>query len=184
MASLGNTDTIIHRTANIPSGGGAVPANVFALFMQSTGHVTFNGQSADVYVTINNSGGAISASVLPQPDSLPQSAGTLIVRTNATFDSRFTINADIILVKAGTSVTNPANYLGHQAAPAITLTSTNSPWTSTPPAGYPSAPGYPAGGFYPRPVHTGPHPVVPAKCLTPLGSAAGDTIVRTCIAAQ
>jgi hypothetical protein len=114
-------------------------------------------------VTINNSGGQISTSVLPQPDSLSPSTGTVTVRTDGTFDSNINVNADVIFVKAGTSVTNPANYLGHQAAAAINLTSTNSSWSSTPPPNYPSANCYPSGGFYPFPKHVGPHPVVPGK---------------------
>lgn len=165
QTSLGNTDTIIHRTANGP---GQVPINVTALFMKSTQPVTFKAQSCDVYVTINNSAGAISTSVLPQPDSLSGSTGTVTITSNGssggTFDSSFTVHADLIFVKAGTSVTNSANYVGHQAAPSNSMSSTNSTWTSTPSAGYPSSSSFPSGGFYPKPVHTGPHPVVPASC--------------------
>lgn len=164
QGTTGNSDTIMNRTQDMPPGGGKVNVNVNALFMQSTGHVTFSGQSADVYVTINNSGGTIPTSVLPQPDALSASSGSVTIRTDGTFDSSITVNADVIFVKAGTSVTNSANYLGHQAASAITLTSTNSTWSSTPPPGYPSSGTYPSGGFYPKPVHTGPHPVVPASC--------------------
>lgn len=65
--SLGNTDTIMHRDANGP---GSVPLHVFALFMKSKSPVTFNGTSCDVYVTINDSGGVFSTSVIPQPDAL------------------------------------------------------------------------------------------------------------------
>lgn len=167
MSSLGNTDTIIQRTANGP---GSVPINVYALFMKSQNPVSFHGQSCDVYVTINNSGGAISTSTLPQPDSLSGSTGTVTITSNGssggTFDSSFTVNADLIFVKAGTSVTNSSNYVGHQAAPSNSMSSTASSWSSTAPSGYPSSSSYPSGGFYPRPVHTGPHPVVPASCGT------------------
>src|SRR5947209_18409167 len=69
QTSTGTTDTIVHRTQDIPSAGGTVSANVTALFMKSTSPVTYQGQSTDVYVTINNSGGTISTSTLPQPDS-------------------------------------------------------------------------------------------------------------------
>ena len=188
MSSLGNTDTIMHRTANGP---GKVPMNVYALFMKSTQPVTFKSQSCDVYVTINNSGGAISTSVLPQPDSLSGSTGTVTITSNGssggTFDSSFTVNADLIFVKAGTSVTNSGNYVGHQAAPSNSMSSTSSTWTTTPSAGYPSSPGFPSGGFYPKPVHTGSHPVVPASCGTggvqPSGTSNGAAIaVRNCIA--
>jgi len=103
--------------------------------------------------------------VLPQPDSLSPSTGSVTVRTDGTFDSSLTVNADIIFVKAGTSVSDSGNYLGSQAASPITLTSTNSSWSASPPAGYPG--GLPSGGFYPKPVHSpGPHAhlVVPASC--------------------
>jgi hypothetical protein len=162
----GNTDTIMHRTQDVPQGGGTVPLEVTALFMKSTSSVTYNGQQVDVYVTINNSGGKVSTSVLPQPDSLSGSTGTMTVRTDGTFDSSFNVNADVIFVKAGASVTNSANYVGHQAANTISLSSTNSTYTTTPPAGYPSSTTFPSGGIYPRPVHNGPHPVVPSKCST------------------
>src|SRR5215467_13943508 len=165
QSSTGSTDSIMHRTQDTV-GGGITPVNVTALFMKSTSSVTYSGQQVDVYVTLNNSGGAISTSVLPQPDSLSASTGTVTVRSNGTFDSSITVNADVIFVKAGTSVTNSANYVGHQAASAISLSSSNSSWSSTPPAGYPSSSTFPSGGFYPRPVHNGPHPVVPSTCNT------------------
>ena len=164
QGSLGSTDTIMHRPQSVPSGGGTVAVNVTALFMKSTSSVTYKNQPTDVYVTINNSGGSISTSVLPQPDSLSASSGTVTVRTDGTFDSSFSVNADVIFVKAGTSVTNSGNWIGHQAASGISLSSTNSTWSSSAPAGYPSSSTFPSGGFYPKPVHTGPHPVVPAKC--------------------
>jgi hypothetical protein len=167
QSSTGNSDTIMHRTQNVPTGGGSVPVNVNALFMKNSGSETLNGRAIDIYVSINNSGGAISTSVLPQPDSLSGSNGTVTVRTDGTFDSSITVNADIIFVPAGASPTNPSNYIGHQAAPAISLSSSNSTWSSTAPAGYPSSPNYPSGGFYPKPVHNGPHPVVPAACPSP-----------------
>jgi len=162
QSSTGSADTIVHRTQNIPSGGGSVPVNVTALLMKSTSPVTFHSQPADVYVTINNSGGTISTSTVPQPDSLSPSTGTGTFRTDGTFDSSLTVNADLIFVKAGTSVGNSGNYLGHQAASAISLSSTNSSWSTTPPPGYPSSTSFPSGGVYPRPVHTAQHPVVPA----------------------
>lgn len=180
QGTTGNTDTIIHRTQTVPSGGGPVNVNVSALFMKSISPVNFNGSSADVYVTINNSGGMISTSVLPQPDSLSASSGSVNVHTDGTFDSSLTVNADIIFVKAGTSVTNSANYLGHQPGPSTTLSSTASSWSTTPPAGYPSSSSYPSGGFYPISVggggHSTPshvHAVIPAKCSS--GTASGTS---------
>lgn len=164
QGSTGNTDTIMHRTQDVPQGGGTVPLEVTALFMKSASSVSYQGQQVDVYVTINNSGGKVSTSVLPQPDSLSGSTGTMTVRTDGTFDSSFNVNADVIFVKAGTSVTNSANYVGHQAASTISLSSTNSTYTTSPPSGYPSSTTFPSGGIYPRPVHNGPHPVIPSKC--------------------
>jgi len=141
-SSTGNADTIMFRPQAVPSGGGTIPVVLYALFMKSTSPIPFNGSSADVYVTVNNSGGAISTSVLPQPDSLAASNGTITVYPNAqgtggTFDSTITINADIIFVAPGASVTNSANYLGSQAAPPITLSQTGSSYSTTAPAGYP-----------------------------------------------
>jgi hypothetical protein len=163
--SLGSTDTIMNRTQNIPSTGGSSNVAVTAIFMKSKNSVTLNGQAVDVYVTLNNSGGKVSTSTLPQPDSLSASSGSVTVRSDGTFDSNITVNADVIFVKAGTSVTNSANWVSHQAAPSVTLTSSGSSWSSTPPAGYPSSSTFsPGGGFYPRPVHNGPHPVIPASC--------------------
>lgn len=164
QGGTGNTDTIMHRTQDFPPGGGQVPLEVTALFMKSTSSVTFNNQPVDVYVTLNNSAGKISTSVLPQPDSLSPSTGTVTARTDGTFDSSFTVHADVIFVKAGQSVTNSANYVGHQAASAINLSSTNSTYSTSAPTGYPSSTTFPSGGFYPKPIHNGPHPVVPAKC--------------------
>jgi hypothetical protein len=155
----------MHRTKDTV-GGGTTPVEVTALFMTSVNSVTFQGQPVDVYVTINNSNGVISTSVLPQPDALSASTGTVTVRSDNTFDSAVAVNADVIFVKAGTSVTNSANYVGHQAAPSIKLTSSASSWSSTAPSGYPSSASFPSGGFYPRPVHNGPHPVVPSTCNT------------------
>jgi hypothetical protein len=160
--TLGNTDTIMHRTQDTV-GGGTTPVEVTALFMKSTSPFTHNGQLVDLYATINNSAGKISTSALPQPDTT-SSSGTVTVYSGGTFDSNINITADLIYVKQGLSVTNSANWVDHKAATAINLTSTGSSWSSTPPSGYPSSSSFPSGGFYPKPVHTGPHPVVPASC--------------------
>jgi hypothetical protein len=196
----GNTDTIMHRTSDVP-GSGSTPVEVTALFMQSVNSVTVNGQQIDLYVTINNSNGTISTNVLPQPDALPLSTGTVTINADGTFDSKITVNADLIGVPAGASVTNPANWVSHTPAPSITLTSSGSPWHSTPPAGYPSCAPFPSGGFFPFPVHNGPHPVTPSTCNdvvaadpTPVGAAkanpkgqanaAAVTVVQKCVSAQ
>jgi hypothetical protein len=174
--SLGNTDTIMNRTQTIPSGGGTSNVNVTALFMKSNSSVTYKNQSVDVYVTLNNSAGKIATTTLPQPDALSASSGSVTVRSDGTFDSSLTINADLIFVKAGTSPTDPNNYVDHRAASSISLSSAGSSWTSTPPAGYPSSTTFPSGGgFYPRPVHNNSHPVAPASCGT--GTTSGAAAV-------
>lgn len=164
QSSLGNTDTIVHRTQDTV-GGGSSPVEVTALFMKSASSVTFQGQAVDVYVTINKSGGMIPTTTLPQPDTT-SSSGNVTVRSDGTFDSSLTVNADLIFVKAGTPVTDSANYVAHQTAPSITLASTNSTWSATPPSGYPSSTSFPPGGFYPKPIHNASHPVVPSSCNT------------------
>lgn len=197
QASLGNTDTIMHRK-NDTVGGGSTPVEVTALFMKSASSVTYKGQSVDVYVTLNNSAGVIPTSTLPQPDTT-SSSGTVTVRSDGTFDSSITVNADLIFVKAGTSVTDSTNYVAHQGAPAITLSSTNSTWSASAPGGYPSSTSFPSGGFYPKPVHNGPHPVIPSSCGTGVhtfsqtgpqtqsadaktgAAAAQQTFVRACL---
>jgi hypothetical protein len=165
--TTGTSDTIMHRTQTITFGM-PTHVDVTAIFMKSVSSTTFMGQPVDVYVTYNNSGGLIPTTVVPQPDTITNpSSGSVTVNNDGTFSSSLTVNADVIFVKAGMPVTNSANYVGHQAATPITLTSSASTWTSTPPAGYPSSTTYPSGGFYPRPVHGGPHPVVPSTCNTP-----------------
>jgi hypothetical protein len=194
QSSTGNTDTMIQRTSSVPQGGGNVNISMYALFMKSTQPVNLNGTSADVYVTLNNTGGTISTSVIPQPDTnLSPSTGSLTVRTDGTFDSSINVNADVIFVRAGQSVTNSANWLGHQAAPSVTMSSTNSTWSTSAPSGYPAPSGFPSGGFYPIKIngHLIPphvHPMVVAQCggvataaKTNLGNQAAVPI-RTCVA--
>jgi hypothetical protein len=173
-SALGSTDTIMHLTGNTTFGK-PQQLLVTALFMKSTSSVVFQNQNADVYITLNNSAGVIPESVLPQPDKLAASGGTITISggesTGGTFVSNFVMNADVILVKAGTSVTNPANYIAHKAAPKVSFPPASpSSWSTTAPKGYPFTTTFPAGGFYPTVlVHTGPHPVGYATC-----SAEGD----------
>jgi hypothetical protein len=166
-ACTGNTDTIMHRVKDVPAGGGALPLEVYALYMKSRAPITFKGQRADVYVTLNNSGGAISQSVLPQPDSLSPSIGTMEVRTNHTFDSKIIVTADLIFVKAGKSPTVAADILDHQPASPITLTAPGSTWSANPFPAYPQCKQFPSGGFYAKPKHKGPHPVNPGTRTRP-----------------
>lgn len=159
----GNADTIVQRSGGIP---GNVPLNIFALFLKSTQPVTLQGLALDVYATVNNSNGLIPTTVLPQPDSLSGSGGAANVRTDGTFDLSLTINADVILVRAGASVTDPRNWVAHRPGSTVTLNSTNSPWQTTAPSGYPISSQYPANGFFVPFIPSKPHPVVAATILT------------------
>jgi hypothetical protein len=132
--------------------------------MKGASPVTYNGQAADLYITVNASGTDIPQTVLPQVDSLPPSTGTVTVRPDGTFDSNVNVNADVILVVAGANPGQSGNILGSQPAPAINLSSSNSTWSSTPPPGYPNVSKYPSGGFHGKPKHKGPHPVIPGSC--------------------
>lgn len=138
-SSYGNADTIMQRSSS--NQNNVCTLTVWALFLKSTSPITVNGQSADVYATINNTGGNVSTSVLPQPDTLQASSGTLTItssgQSGGTFDSSFTVHADLIFVKAGTSVTNSSNWIGHQTAPGKTLVATEVVWNTAAPPGYP-----------------------------------------------
>lgn len=165
-ACTGQADTIMHRTA--AGLGGHADLTVVALFLKNSVPVTRGGTNVDVYVTVNNSDGVIGQEVLPQPDALPPSTGSLTIRANGTFDSSFTVHADIIIVPAGADVRNPATHLAHMPAPPVTLAASNNVWSALPPAGYPPDCFFPANGFYPggpvpETAPSGPHqhPVVP-----------------------
>jgi hypothetical protein len=178
-ACTGQTDTIMHRSAAV---GGHANLTVVALFLKNSVPVTRSGSPVDIYVTVNNSDGVIGQNVLPQPDALPPSTGTLTIRADGTFDSSFTVHADIIVVAHGADVRNPATHLAHMAAPPVSLAANNNVWSAVPPAGYPPECYFPANGFYPggpvpETAPTGPHqhPVVPsgppvtgngARCIT------------------
>lgn len=173
QSSTGNADTIIQRTSSGTTG--TCNISVYALFMKSTSPITFNGQSADVYATINNTGGAVSTSVLPQPDTLSASSGTLTITSSGpsggTFDSSLTVNADLIFVKAGTSVTNSSNYLGHQVAPGKTLVATGVSWSTTAPSGYPTC--LAANGFYVYKISGASHLHVVQAAVSTCGGGVG-----------
>jgi hypothetical protein len=164
----GQTDTIMHRGA--AGAGGHADLKVVALFLKNSVPVTHNGSPVDVYVTINNSDGVIGQNVLPQRDSLLSSTGSLTIRADGTFDSSFTVHADIIVVAKGADVRNPSTpVIAHMAAPPVSLSANNNVWTAVPPAGYPSECFFPGNGFYPggpvpETAPTGPHqhPVVPS----------------------
>jgi hypothetical protein len=186
-ACTGQTDTIMHRTAAV---AGHANLTVVALFLKNSVPVTRSGSPVDVYVTVNNSDGVIGQNTLPQPDALAPSTGTLTIRADGTFDSAFTVHADIIIVNRGADVRNPANHLAHMAAPPVSLSANNNVWSASPPVGYPPECYFPANGFYPggpvpETAPSGPHqhPVVPsgpptggngARCITfnPAGATA------------
>jgi hypothetical protein len=185
-AALGVTDTIMHRPTNTVFTQ-SQSLLVTALFMKSVNSVEFQGQAADLYITLNNSAGAIPTTTLPQPDTLNTSGGNITVTgsqsNGGTFNATFVMNADAIFVPAGASVTNPANYIAHQAAPQVSFSPATSTWNTTPPAGYPSSTTFPSGGFYPIMVaHTnGPHPVTPSKCgsaVTTSTNERGEAVTR------
>jgi hypothetical protein len=197
----GTADTIMYRPDAVPSSCATnppcqIPVNLYALFMESSSPVTYNGQSADVYITVNASGGNIAASALPQCDTLTASTGTLTLTPNSagtsgTFNSSITVYADVIIMAHGVSPSCTAK-LTSMAAPSISLTTTNSPFSTTAPSGSPNAivpergtvsgagslassssSSYSSGGIYFNPHHNGPHPVAPAQNCTPLTSPSG-----------
>lgn len=174
-ACTGQTDTIMHRTAAV---GGHANLTVVALFLKNSVPVTRSGSAVDVYITVNNSDGVIGQNLLPQPDVLPPSTGTLTIRADGTFDSSFTVHADIIIVAAGADVRNPATHIAHMGAAPVTLGANNNVWSALPPAGYPPECYFPANGFYPggpvpETAPTGPHqhPVVPSGPPVPPNGA-------------
>lgn len=167
--TLGNADTIIRRAMDSDSEKeGAVPMYVYALFLKSTRSVTFKKQKVDVYVTVNHSGGAISKRVLPQLDETRPSVGIVNISREGNeggkFSSKLHVNADIILVKAGTNPALAANVVMHQAAPTISLTAADVPWAIKAPERYPEAAAFASGSFYPQAaLRHHPHPILPAK---------------------
>jgi hypothetical protein len=143
----GASDTIMHRGDRRPDG--TADLTVVALFLKNSSRVFYEKTAVDVYVTVNNSNGVIGHNTVPQPDSLTPSTGTLNIHTDHTFDSDFTVHADVIVVPAGADVRNPATpVLAHHAASPVHLGAHGSPWSATAPPGYPEC-FFPANGFYP-----------------------------------
>lgn len=171
-ACTGASDTIMHRGDRHPDG--TADLTVVALFLKNSAPVHLGKTPVDVYITVNNSNGVIGQNTVPQPDSLTPSTGTLNIHTDHTFDSDFTVHADVIVVAAGADVKNPATpVLHHGAAPPVHLGAHGSPWSATPPPGYPEC-FFPGNGFYPagpvpetdptNPAHR--HPVTPSSPVT------------------
>jgi hypothetical protein len=168
----GATDTIMHRGDRHPDG--TADLTVVALLLKNRDNVYLGKTPVDVYITVNNSNGVIGQNTVPQPDSLTPSTGTLNIHTDNTFDSDFTVHADVIVVAAGADVRNPATpVLAHHAAPSVHLGAHASPWSATPPPDYPQC-FFPGNGFYPggpvpeadptNPAHR--HPVTPSSPIT------------------
>lgn len=145
-ACTGASDTIMHRGDRHPDG--TADLTVVALFLKNSGTVHYGSKPVDVYITVNNSNGVIGQNTVPQPDGLTASTGTLNIHTDNTFDSDFTVYADVLVVAAGADVRNPANVLVHHAAPSVHLGAHGSPWSAIPPPGYPEC-FFPGNGFYP-----------------------------------
>jgi len=171
-ACTGASDTIMHRGDRHPDG--TADLTVVALFLKNSTAVHLGKTPVDVYITVNNSNGVIGQNTVPQPDSLTPSTGTLNIHTDHTFDSDFTVHADVIVVAAGADVRNPSTpVLAHHAAPPVHLGAHGSPWSATPPPGYPEC-FFPGNGFYPggpvpetdptNPAHR--HPVTPSSPVT------------------
>lgn len=186
-SQYGNADTIIKRSPSSTSG--VCNLSIFAMYLKSTSPVTLpGGGQADVYATINNTGGSGGP---PQPDTLTASSGTMTLSATSssggTFDSNLTVNADLIFVKPGTSPTNPANYVTKpQPAPGKTLVAVKIQYSTTPPPGYPGC--LPADVIYVYQIagvgH--PHSVVAATTTGCGGTVGGSkinksaTLVKAC----
>jgi hypothetical protein len=171
-ACTGASDTIMHRGDRHPDG--TADLTVVALFLKNRGAVQLGKTPVDVYITVNNSNGVIGQNTVPQPDHLTPSTGTLNIHPDHTFDSDFTVNADVIVVAAGADVRDPATtVIAHHAAPAVHLGARGSAWSPKPPPGYPEC-FFPGNGFYPggpvpeadptNPSHR--HPVSPSSPVT------------------
>jgi hypothetical protein len=182
----GASDTIMHRGDRQPNG--IADLTVVALFLKNADRVVFEKTPVDVYITVNNSSGMIGHNTVPQLDSLPPSTGTLNIHTDGTFDSAFTVIADVIVVPAGADPRNPATHvLAHHEAPPVHLGATGSPWSATPPPDYPEC-FFPANGFYPagpvpetdptNPSHR--HPVAPSSPVTATFTATPAEATGSC----
>jgi hypothetical protein len=138
--------------------------------MESVAPVNIGGSFFDIFVDINNSGGAIPQSMLPQPDALTPSTGSLTVTENAsgtggTYTSTLNVFADVLIEPTGTGTI--AQHIPDLIG--VTLSSTGGTWSTTPGATDLHNATYPAGGFYITNVgtHTGPHPVTQSTAPEP-----------------
>jgi|SRR5271170_4944166 len=159
VASVGMADTIVCRitplTYPIPGTGEGLNIQIVALLLESVGTVTCNnslcgsyyGQPVTVYATINQTNQYIPLTQLPEPDYLTASTGSMTVFSNDTFNTNgTTVQADLIVVPPGASVTSSAIFT--TPMPKDSISATGSSWTNTAPAGYPNSTNFPPGGFY------------------------------------
>jgi hypothetical protein len=172
-ACTGASDTIMHRSDRHPDG--TADLTVVALFLKNRDKVFLGKTPVDVYITVNNSNGVIGQNTVPffQSDVPMPSTGTLNIHTDNTFESKFIVYADVIIVAAGADVRNPATVLDHHAARPVHLGAPPSAWSATPPPDYPQC-FFPGNGFYPagpvpetdptNPAHR--HPVTPSSPVT------------------
>ena len=152
----GNTDTIVERLNGLLDGQlGTIEAEIVALSLTSIDPFEFNGSLFDVFVELD-----------PNNRSMGEIDVTMHDGEGGTFDSFFDVFVEITL-------TNTVTAEQVTITPGVSdrVASTDSPWSHTPPDGYPSDPEYPAGNFYPGPGiinHTGPHPqTVPSTVPEP-----------------
>jgi hypothetical protein len=144
----GNADTIVCRLDPLPgsigSEGASLKMQIVALLLK--GDTMYNGLPVTVYATINQTDGKISKTLLPQPDLLTPSDGTMVVFPGKFDTQQLNIQADLIVVPQGRPVTYPPNFT--TPMPGTSFSATGSTWTKTPPSGYPTSTTFPAGGFY------------------------------------
>jgi len=84
----GITDTIVERDNGFvcpapPCLGNTVNIHLFALSLHSAAPINVGGSFFDVFAEIDNSAGVIPLSILPQPDALNPSTGTLTIDANS-----------------------------------------------------------------------------------------------------
>jgi len=159
VVQAGSADTVVCRisplTYPIPSGGETLNIQIVALLLQSVGTVicnnslcgSYSGQAVTVYAAINQTNGVIPLNQLPQPDYLTPSTGSMTVYSNSTFNTNgTTVQADLIVVPPGGAVTSTPIFT--TPMPSDSISASGSSWTTTAPAGYPTPPSFPPGGFY------------------------------------
>lgn len=173
--SLGNTDTIVQR-----SDGSTLQPVVTALLLKNvaTTDAHYNGNSVDVYSTVNNSS---DINNIPGPTGPSQDAGSMIIGSDGSFSATLKVTPNIVLVDKNTGEVHSFNHDSFNTT--LSATGTTGPPSST----TPNCNDFPNGGIVvTRIVHTAPthvHQVLPA-CVAPLsaGTAAstGGGVTPAC----